>query len=83
MTELMKKITKQDIRNTLAVVIVALTFIFLFKLLTKAIPAENQNSVNTLGGLVFGAFGLVVSYFFGQSKSEVDQQKKDNENNQS
>ena len=79
MTEIWKKITKQDIRNTLAVTIVALTFIFLFKLLTKAIPAENQNSVNTLGGLVFGAFGLVVSYFFGQSKSEVDEKKKTNE----
>ena len=77
MTEFMKKITKQDIRNTLAMVIVIMCFVFLFKLLSRAIPAENQNAVNVLGGIIIGQLSMVISYYFGMSKTEADAKKNE------
>lgn len=75
MTELMKKITKQDIRNTLGVTFTLLSFIFLFKLLSLAIPAENKDVVIAIAGVVVGQLVTIMGYYFGQSKSEVDQKK--------
>lgn len=78
MTELASRITKQDIRNTLAVAWVALSFLFIFKLLTTPIPTANKDVVNTIAGIVIGQLIGIAAYYFGQSKTEVDQQRKDN-----
>ena len=79
MTEFIGRISKQDIRNTLAVAWVALSFLFIFKLLNTPIPAGNKDVVNTIAGLIIGNLVGIVAYYFGQSKTEVDQHKKDNE----
>lgn len=79
MTEFLKKITKQDIRNTLAVAWTALSFIFLFKLLTREIPAGNKDVVMTIAGVVIGQLVGVIAFYFGQSKSEVDKGKNNEE----
>lgn len=77
MTELARKITNADIRNTLAVVWVSLSFLFIFKLVTTPIPAANKDVVNTIAGIVIGQLIGIAAYYFGQSKSEIDQQRKD------
>jgi ABC-type tungstate transport system substrate-binding protein len=75
----MKKLSKQDIRNTLAVAWTALSFIFLFKLLTREIPESNKDVVMTIAGVVVGQLVGVIGYYFGQSKSEVDKAKPNEE----
>lgn len=75
MTEFLKKITKSDIRNILAVITVIGSFVLLYQMLYKPIPVDNKDVVLTavgfvLGGLVAGVNG----YYFGASKGEA---KKD------
>jgi drug/metabolite transporter (DMT)-like permease len=80
MTELMKKITKQDIRNTLALIIVIGCFAFIFSLLKRPIPVENKDVVNILAGTLFGTLAAVAGYYYGQSKTEADLKKRDTDN---
>lgn len=77
MIEFWRKITKTDIRNTMAMVWVVCSFIFLFKLLTKAIPEQNKEVVIAVVGIVLGKLVDIMGYYFGQSKTEVDKEKKD------
>jgi len=79
MTELMKKVSKQDIRNTMAMTWMVLTFILVFKLLKGEIPAGNKDILNTVTGVVVGQLVVIIGYYFTQSKTEVDNQKKDHE----
>jgi ABC-type tungstate transport system substrate-binding protein len=75
MTEFLKKITKQDIRNTLATAWTALSFIFLFKLLSREIPEGNRDVVTTIAGVIIGQLIAIIGFYFGQSKSEIDKGK--------
>jgi ABC-type iron transport system FetAB permease component len=79
MTELLRKVTKQDIRNTLAVTWTVLSFTFLFQLLKKPIPPENKDIVIACVGVILGQLVVIAAYYYGQSKSEVEQKKSDNE----
>jgi len=79
MAEILRKTTNQDIRNTMAVAWMILSFLFVFKLLTTPIPAGNKDVVNTIAGLVVGQLVVIVAYYFVQSKTEVDQQRKDSD----
>ncbi len=81
MTELMQKISKQSIRNTIVILHTVLSFVFLFKLMTLEIPDGNRDTVNTLAGIIIGQLVTTYAFYFGQSKSEVDEKKKENENN--
>jgi hypothetical protein len=76
MPEWLKRLTKTDIRNSLAVIIVLGCFILLYLLQSKAIPEQNHDLVLTIGGFVFGgALANVVGYYFGSMK----QDKKNND----
>lgn len=75
MTEFFKRITKQDIRNTMAIFWMVLSFAFLFRLLKDIIPTENKEVVMTIAGVVVGQLVGITSYYFGQSKSENDKNK--------
>lgn len=77
MTEILKKVTKQDVRNTLAMTWVALSFWFLFTLLKREIPEGNRDVVNAIAGIIVGQLIGIVAYYFGQSKTEVDQTKRE------
>ena len=82
MTELMKKISKQSIRNTIVILHTCLSFIFLFKLMNYEIPSGNRDAVNTMAGIIIGQLVTTYSFYFGQSKSEVDEKKATNEEKQ-
>lgn len=75
MTELFRKVTTQDIRHSLAVAWTVLSFLFLYKLLSKEIPEANKDVVMTIGGVVVGQLVGIMGYFFTQSKTEVDDKK--------
>ena len=67
MTEFLKKITKTDIRNIIAVITVVGCFILLYLLQVKEVPAGNKDVLNI--GFVFGTgLGGVFGFFFGSSK---------------
>jgi ABC-type tungstate transport system substrate-binding protein len=77
MTEFWKKITKQDIRNTLAVAWTVLCFVFMFRLMNHEIPPGNKDVINAVAGVLIGQNVVIIAYFFVQSKSEIDKTKSD------
>jgi hypothetical protein len=78
MTELMRKISKSmDVRNTIGMVFTMMSFLFLFRLLYTKIPPENKDVVIAIAGVIVGQLVTINGYYFGQSKSEVEQQKSD------
>ena len=71
MPEWLKRLTKSDIRNSLAIIIVFGCFILLYLLQSKAIPEQNHDLVLTIGGFVFGgALANVVGFYFGSMKQD-------------
>lgn len=71
MPEWLKRLTKTDIRNSLAIFIVIGTFILMYLLQVHPVPAENKDIVNIGVGFIFGgALAGVVGYYFGSSKAD-------------
>ena len=71
MPEWLKKISKTDIRNILAVIIVLGSFLLLYLLQVKPIPEQNHDLVLTAGGFIFGgALAGVIGFYFGSTKTE-------------
>ena len=78
MTEWLRKISKSEIRNILAVMTVVGAFVTLYLIIVKPIPAENKDTVNLALGFVLGGLvGGVNGFYFGASKSD---NKKEVEN---
>jgi hypothetical protein len=67
-----QKISTASIRNILAIIYISGSFVYIFLLLLKAIPPENKDLVNTLGGVMIGGSVTILGYFFGSSKSSED-----------
>ena len=79
MPEWLKRLTKTDIRNSLAIIIVLGCFGLMYLLQVKAIPEEHHDIVNIVAGFIFGgALAGVVGFYFGATKTEK-QSKNDNE----
>jgi len=71
MPEWLKRITKTDIRNILAIIIVIGSFLFLYLLQVRPIPEQNHDLVLTAGGFIFGgALAGVVGFYFGATKGD-------------
>ena len=71
MPEWLKRLTKTDIRNSLAIIIVVGSFLLLYLLQVKPIPEQNHDLVLTAGGFIFGgALAGVVGFYFGATKTE-------------
>lgn len=71
MPEWLKRLTKTDIRNTIALIVVIGCFILMYIMQVKPIPAENKDVVNIVCGFVFGgALAGVIGYYFGATKSD-------------
>lgn len=69
MPEWLKRLTKTDIRNSLAIMIVVGCFVLMYILQVKPIPEENHDIVNIVAGFIFGgALAGVVGYYFGSTK---------------
>jgi len=69
-----------NIRAILAVIIILLSFLFMFMLLFVRVPDENKAIVYTASGLMLAGMGAVTSYYFGSSKNESDKAKTDQAN---
>lgn len=77
MPEWLKRLTKTDIRNTIALTIVYGVFIALFLLIYKPIPKENHDTVNVIIGFITGtALGGIMGFYFSSSKTD---KKRDSE----
>lgn len=59
-------------RSIIGMLIVSMSFAFLFILCYKAIPEENQDILKVAAGLVLAALGFVAGYYFGSSKDKSD-----------
>lgn len=71
MPEWLKRLTKADIRNSLAVIVVLGCFGLMYLLQVKAIPKENHDIVNIVAGFIFGgALAGVIGYYFGATKTD-------------
>ena len=69
MTEFLRKINKTDIRNIIAVIGVIGSFVLLYFMIIKPIPAENKDTLNLSIGFVFGGLiSGIAGYYFGSSK---------------
>jgi len=69
MPEWLRRLTKSDIRNSIAIIIVVGCFILMYLLQVKPIPEQNHDLVLTVGGFIFGgALAGVVGYYFGATK---------------
>jgi len=71
MPEWLKRLTKADIRNSLAIIVVLGCFGLMYLLQVKAIPKENHDIVNIVAGFIFGgALAGVIGYYFGATKTD-------------
>jgi hypothetical protein len=71
MPEWLRRLTKSDIRNSIAIIIVVGCFILMYLLQVKPIPEQNHDLVLTVGGFIFGgALAGVVGYYFGATKND-------------
>ena len=79
MPEWLKRLTKADIRNSLAVIVVLGCFGLMYLLQVKAIPKENHDIVNIVAGFIFGgALAGVIGFYFGATKADHSK-RQDNE----
>jgi len=62
MPEWLKRLTKTDIRNSLAIIIVVGSFLLLYLLQVKPIPEQNHDLVLTAGGFIFGGAAVEVQH---------------------
>jgi hypothetical protein len=71
MPEWLKRLTKTDIRNSLALIIVLGCFALMYIMQIKPIPAENKDIVNIVAGFMFGgALAGVIGFYFGSTKTD-------------
>jgi hypothetical protein len=78
MPEWLKRLTKTDIRNSLAIIIVLGCFGLVYLLQVKAIPQENHDIVNIVAGFIYGgALAGVVGFYFGSTKQDKNHKNED------
>jgi hypothetical protein len=69
MPEWLKRLTKTDIRNSIAIIVVIGCFLLMYLLQVRPIPEQNHDLVLTAGGFIFGgALAGVIGYYFGATK---------------
>lgn len=78
MPEWLKRLTKTDIRNSLAIIIVIGCFGLVYLLQVKAIPEQNHDIVNIVAGFIYGgALAGVVGFYFGSTKQDKNTKHED------
>ncbi len=80
MPEWMRKWAKSDIRNGIAVLFVVGCLSFLFVIVVHAVPEQNKDLINILGGNIIAGLGLILGYYYGSSKTDTDKNKEDDSN---
>lgn len=75
MKNFLEMLAKADIRNILAILVILLSFIFLFLLAVHKVPVENKELVNISTGFIIGAsVGAIIGYYFTSTKQDKQQQ---------
>ena len=78
MPEWLKRLSKTDIRNSLAIIIVLGCFGLVYLLQVKAIPQENHDIVNIVAGFIYGgALAGVIGFYFGSTKTDKQSKNDD------
>jgi hypothetical protein len=78
MPEWLKRLTKTDIRNSLAIIIVLGCFGLVYLLQVKAITQENHDIVNIVAGFIYGgALAGVIGFYFGSTKTDKQSKNDD------
>ena len=72
MKKFFENINKTDVRNIIALLYTLLVVIFIYILAFKAVPDQNKDLVNVLGGGVFSGVGVILGNYFGSSKSDKE-----------
>lgn len=70
-------LNKTDVRNLLAFVWVVATTVMLYILIFKGIPTANNELLYMSIGMYMTYTGVIISWYFGSSKSETDKAKTD------
>lgn len=78
MTEIWRKLTSADIRNSIAIAWVLCSFGMLLLLSYHKVPTENQTLVHDAVETIKLQLTVIIAYYFVQSKTEVDKNKADN-----
>ncbi len=69
MKQFFQNIGKVEVRNIIAVLAVVGTYILLYMMIIKPIPAENKETLNISIGFVFGGLvGGISGFLYGASK---------------
>jgi hypothetical protein len=79
MTEIWRKLTNADIRNSIAVVWVTFSIGMLLLLSFHEVPAQNKELLHETIDFIKLQLGVILAYYFVQSKPE----KKQDDNNPS
>ena len=49
-------------------------------IVVHAVPEQNKDLINILGGNIIAGLGLILGYYYGSSKSDTDKNKEDDSN---
>lgn len=75
-----EKLNKLSVQVIAAMTIIIGSFLFLFLLAWKPVPAENAKLIDILGGIIIGStLTAVVGWLFTTTKHNSRQQKVDGE----
>ena len=69
-----------NVRAIIGIIVIILSFVFLFALLKVKIPAENKDTLQIAVGILLAAMSGVIGYYFGSSKNESDKAKTEQAN---
>ena len=53
-----------------------MVLVYIYVLVFKAVPTENKDLINVIGGNVIGGLGIVLGYYFGASKKDAAEVEK-------
>lgn len=72
MKKFLENINRTDVRNIIAILYTLLVLVFIYVLAFKAVPDQNKDLVNVLGGGVFSGVGVILGFYFGSSKTDKE-----------
>lgn len=65
---------KVGIREVFAIIYLVMCLSFVYVLALKAVPTDNKDLVNVLGGAVFGGLPIILGFYYGASKKDKPDQ---------
>lgn len=63
------------VRPLIALIVVTLSFAFLFYICIYPVPEQNKDMIQLAAGLDLAVLGSIIAYYFGNSKDKSDQEQ--------